>query len=211
MDNEMEVVMEETAEVQIPVKRGGKPKKDAAPVVEPEDEVVKNDVPVENPAAKADTKTPKVRKRKQYDLHDLVDVRNMTPGKLVYKSSRNAGYMVEWDTYGDEQSIEISELKNMLASQRTFFERNWIWVDDPELLEFLGASRYYKNMLSPDAVEDLFELDADELIAKIKTLTKDMQNTIRVIAREKVLAGDLESYAVVQALQKYFHVTFDEE
>lgn len=205
MNNELETVTTETGTETIAIKKTTRGKKAAVSV----DEAASTPAAESPaPAAKPEKKT---KVRKQYDLHELVDVRNMTPGKLIYKSMRNAGYMVEWDTYGDEQSIEISELKNMLASQRAFFERNWVWIDDPELLEFLGASRYYKNMLSPDAVDELFDLDADSMIDKIRTLTKDMQNTIRVIAVEKVNGGEITSYPVVTALEKYFGVKFDEE
>lgn len=201
MNNEMETMAAETAET-IEVKKPARGKKAAvtAAVIE------------ETASPETETKPEKKTKtRKQYDLHELVDVRNMTPGKLIYKSARNAGYLVEWDSYGDEQSIEISELKNMLASQRVFFERNWIWIDDPELLEFLGAARYYRNMLSPAEVDDLFALDAESMIAKIRTLTKDMQNTVRVLAGQKIRGQEIEAYSVVQALEKYFGVDFSEE
>ncbi|MBO5970240.1 MAG: hypothetical protein J6S14_17305 [Clostridia bacterium] len=203
MNNELETVSIENTET-IEVKKPTRGKKAAVSA-----DNAASAPAAESPAPAKAEKKPKARK--QYDLHDLTDVRNMTPGRLIYKSARNAGYMVEWDSYGDEQSIEISELKNMLASQRVFFERNWIWIDDPELLEFLGAARYYKNMLSPDAVDALFELDAEPMLTKIRGLTKDMQNTIRVIAREKVKSGEIESYSVVQALEKYFNTRFDEE
>lgn len=210
MNNEMETATIEITET-TEVKKSARSKK--AAVSAGEDAA---SAPAAESTAPADTGKPektekKPKTRKQYDLHEMADVRNMTPGKLIYKSARNAGYMVEWDFYGDEQSIEISELKNMLASQRVFFERNWIWIDDPELLEFLGASRYYKNMLSPEEVDDLFALEADPMIKKISGLTKDMQNTIRVLAREKIGSGEVESYSVVQALEKYFGVRFDEE
>ena len=203
MNNELETVSIENTET-IEVKKPTRGKKAAVSA-----DNAASAPAAESPAPAKAEKKPKARK--QYDLHDLTDVRNMTPGRLIYKSARNAGDMVEWDSYGDEQSIEISELKNMLASQRVFFERNWIWIDDPELLEFLGAARYYKNMLSPDAVDALFELDAEPMLTKIRGLTKDMQNTIRVIAREKVKSGEIESYSVVQALEKYFNTRFDEE
>ena len=71
--------------------------------------------------------------------------------------------------------------------------------------KLLAQGRY------PDAVDELFDLDADSMIAKIRTLTKDMQNTIRVIAGEKVNGGEITSYPVVTALEKYFGVKFDEE
>lgn len=151
------------------------------------------------------------KQKKVYDMHELVSVRNMTPGQLIYKSNRNIGYIVEWAAYNDEQPMEIMELKNMLASQRGFFERNWIWIDDPELLVELGVARYYKTMLSPEEVDALFDLDADEMIAKVAALTKDMQTTILTVAKEKVAANEIKSYQMIQALQKYYDISFDEE
>lgn len=161
------------------------------------------------PAVKAqvvEKEAPKetAKAKKQYDLHDLVPVRNMTAGALIYKSNRNLGYLVEWAEYGNEQPIEVLELKNMLASQRSFFERNWIWIDDPVLVEELGIGKYYKHMLSPEQVDALFEEDPVNMIQQIENLHVDMQNTIRVVAKEKIANNEITSYTVIQALQKYF-------
>lgn len=157
-------------------------------------------------ASVAEKETPKeaVKVKKQYDLHDLVSIRNMTAGALIYKSNRNLGYLVEWAEYGDEQPMEVLELKNMLASQRGFFERNWIWIDDPVLVEELGIGKYYKHMLSPEQVDALFDEDVDVMIQKIESLHSDMRNTVRVVAKKKIADGEITSYTIIQALQKYF-------
>lgn len=220
MNEEMTVTASTESAVIIEPKkssRGKKPaggtsakKEQTAAPAEEADAVPEEVTPAEITTEKVvETTVPK--QKKQFDMHDLISVRNMTPGGLIYKSNRNVGYIVEWAEYNDEQPIEIMELKNMLASQRTFFERNWIWIDDPELLEYLGAAKYYKNMLSPDAVDELFDFEPDEMVSRIKLLTKDMQNTIRVVAYNKVRDGEINSYPTIQALQKYFNISFDDE
>lgn len=181
-----------------------------APAVEKKTAPAKKTAKKETKAAVEEPKAAP-KQKKVYDMHELVSVRNMTPGQLIYKSNRNIGYIVEWAAYNDEQPMEIMELKNMLASQRGFFERNWIWIDDPELLAELGVARYYKTMLSPDEVDALFALEADEMIAKVAALTKDMQTTILTVAKEKVAANEIKSYQMIQALQKYYDISFDEE
>lgn len=154
--------------------------------------------------------TPK-KVKKQYDLHDMVTVRNMTAGSLIYKSNRNLGYIVEWSGYNDEQPMEVLELKNMLASQRRFFEKNWVWIDDPTLIEELGLSKFYKHMLSPEQVDALFEEDVDTMVRRISELSSDMQDTVRVVAKEKITNGEITSYTVIQALQKYFGESLTDE
>lgn len=149
--------------------------------------------------------------KKQYDLHDMVTVRNMTAGSLIYKSNRNLGYIVEWSGYNDEQPMEVLELKNMLASQRRFFEKNWVWIDDPTLIEELGLSKFYKHMLSPEQVDALFEEDADTMVRCISELSSDMQDTVRVVAKEKIANGEITSYTVIQTLQKYFGESLTDE
>lgn len=149
--------------------------------------------------------------KKQYDLHDMVTVRNMTAGSLIYKSNRNLGYIVEWSGYNDEQPMEVLELKNMLASQRRFFEKNWVWIDDPTLIEELGLSKFYKHMLSPEQVDALFEEDVDTMVRRISELSSDMQDTARVVAKEKITNGEITSYTVIQALQKYFGESLTDE
>lgn len=145
-----------------------------------------------------------------HDLNEMVLVKNMTPGKLIYISNRVQGYRVDWESRGDEQYMELIELMNMFASQRAFFKENWIWLD-PDILAYIGALKFYENSLSPDDLEAIFELPVDQLISTISRLTDSMKIAVRRYAKEKITSGELADLNVVRALEKFYEESFEQD
>ena len=77
---------------------------------------------------KASTSENKKIEHKQLPLDTMVACTNMTSGKLIYISSRQMGFTIEWEHEGDVEYIELGELVTMRNSQRAFFEKNWIAI-----------------------------------------------------------------------------------
>nr|DAP05459.1 MAG TPA: hypothetical protein [Caudoviricetes sp.] len=163
--------------------------------------------PVEEKKA---TAMKKVIERNSHDLNELILVKNMTPGKLIYISKRVQGYRVDWENRDDVQYMELIELMNMFASQRAFFSENWIWVE-PEILEYLGAAKFYESSLAPEDLAAIFSLPVDQLISTISRLTDSMKLTVRRYAKEKIVKGELTDLNVVRALEKFYEEEFEDE
>ena len=159
---------------------------------------------------KKTTAMKKVIERNGHDLNEMILVKNMTPGKLIYISKRVQGYRVDWENRGDPQYMELIELMNMFASQRSFFSENWIWVE-PEILEYLGAAKFYEASLAPEDLEAIFNLPVDQLISTISRLTDSMKLTVRRYAKEKIVRGELTDLNVVRALEKFYEEEFEDE
>lgn len=159
---------------------------------------------------KKTTAMKKVIERNSHDLNELILVKNMTPGKLIYISKRVQGYRVDWENRDDVQYMELIELMNMFASQRSFFSENWIWVE-PEILEYLGAAKFYESSLAPEDLEAIFNLPVDQLISTISRLTDSMKLTVRRYAKEKIVKGELTDLNVVRALEKFYEEEFEDE
>lgn len=128
--------------------------------------------------------------------------RNGTRGNLIYKSTRNLGYEVEWSEFGEEQQIEFGELLVMRGSQRRFFEDNWIIIDDPEVVKKLGVGKYYKNVPSVEDFDDIFDLPADELKETISQMSDGMKDSVRIRARELLQDGVIDSRSTINAIQE---------
>lgn len=159
---------------------------------------------------KKTTAMKKVIERNSHDLNEMILVKNMTPGKLIYISKRVQGYRVDWENRDDVQYMELIELMNMFASQRSFFSENWIWVE-PEILEYLGAAKFYEASLAPEDLEAIFNLPVDQLISTISRLTDSMKLTVRRYAKEKIVRGELTDLNVVRALEKFYEEEFEDE
>lgn len=131
----------------------------------------------------------------------FITVRNGFNGKLVYRS-RKTGERFVWESFGDEQDIELQELKNAKSASRLFFENNWFMIEDPEVIEYLGVERYYRNALSIDDFDEIFEMKPDVIKDKVGKLSPGQKNSLAYRARQKIKSEEIDSLKVIDALEK---------
>ena len=158
----------------------------------------KKTVKKKQPAAK---KTTTYKVKTQLDPHMLVPVRNGFAGTLYYRS-RKTGEEFTWERFGDEQDMELAELKVARNSARAFFERNYFLIDDPEILEYLNAKQYYKDAFTVEDFEDVFTKDPDEVVELVSNLSKGQKNTLRYMSKQKIADGEIDSLKVIEALEQ---------
>ena len=140
----------------------------------------------------------------------MVECRNGTAGNLIYKSTLNRGYTVEWEAFGDVQEMEYRELVSMRGNQRRFFEENWILIDDPAIIKKLGVERYYKNSLTTDNFNDVFTMPADEIKKIVPTLPGGTKDAIASEAKKKIETGELDSRSAIKALEDSLSVELED-
>lgn len=179
------------------------------PAAEKEAEAVESTVGTADTAPKqtVDTDALKstVRTRTELDPNSIVTVKNGYQGTLVYKSKKTGERFI-WDTFGDEQDMELSELKSARNSYKAFFINNWFLIDDPDVIEYLGVSQYYKNALSYEEFESLFELSPEEIERKLSRLSTGQKHSIAYRARKLVAEGEIDSNKVISTLEKCLSV-----
>lgn len=158
-------------------------------------EVVATDV-VEAPVEKKQYKV-----KKNLDPNMIVTVKNGFQGRLIYKS-RHTNERFEWETFGDEQDMDLQELKNARNSSKAFFVNNWFLIDDPEVLEYLGVSQYYKYALNFKSFDDLFEKDPDDIKDTISHLSAGQKKSVAYRAKELIADGVIDSIRVINALEE---------
>ena len=147
------------------------------------------------------------RSGKAYKVKDTLDpgmfvpVRNGFNGKLIYKS-RKTGERYVWEKFGDEQDMELRELRAAKTSYKAFYENNWFLIDDPEVIEYLGVERYYEHALSYDEFDSLFEMDPDELVARINLLSKGQKSSLSYRAKQLIREGGIDSIKVINSLER---------
>lgn len=160
-----------------------------------EKEVVTTEV-VEAPAEKKQYKV-----KKNLDPNMIVTVKNGFQGRLIYKS-RRTNERFEWETFGDEQDMDLQELKNARNSSKAFFINNWFLIDDPEVLEYLGVSQYYKYALNFKSFDDLFENAPDDIKDTIAHLSTGQKKSVAYRAKELIADGVIDSIKVINALEE---------
>lgn len=135
------------------------------------------------------------------DPSTVVTVRNGFQGQLIYKS-RKTGEVWRWDAFGEEQDMELSELRNAKSSAKAFFENNWFMIDDPAVIEYLGVRQYYKHTVSVDDFESLFEMSPAELEKVLTNMPQGQKTSVAYRARELVAQNGIDSMKTIAVLEK---------
>lgn len=150
-------------------------------------------------ASETDSKTYSAKKKIPLDAQ--VMVKNMTGGKLVYASKRLVGYSEEWHEFGEEIPMEMAELYSMKNTDRRFFTENWIEVDIAVLRD-LQMDRFYKDAITADEIDNLFDMDIDTLVYKIGKMSPNIKNCVGIKAMEMITDGRLTNINTISALEK---------
>lgn len=175
--------------------------------------VKKTAAPVENEQISEKAQTiaePKSEKKpykvkKNLDLNMFVTVKNGFNGTLVYKSKKTGERFV-WDEFGDEQDMELSELKSAKNSCKSFFVNNWFLFDDPEIIDWLGLTQYYKHALNVDSFDKLFDKAPEEIEKVICELSDGQKKSVIFRAKQLITDGTIDSIKVINALEKSLSV-----
>lgn len=140
---------------------------------------------------------------KDIDPTQYVIVKNGFQGKLVYISARTHERFV-WDSFGDEQEMELRELRNAKGSAKKFFENNWFMFDkdDAWIIDYLGVGRMYKYALDLDGFDEIFSKDPKEITEIISKLSPGQKRSLSYRARDLIKDEVIDSMRVVSALEK---------
>ena len=138
----------------------------------------------------------------EIDIHQYIPVRNGFQGTLVYVSKRTGEQFI-WDHFGDEQDMELQELKNAKSSGKAFFERNWFMFDDEYswVIDYLGVRAFYRNALKVDEFDELFTMSADQVKKRIEKLSDGQKASVAYRASQLIGENRIDSMSVIGALE----------
>ena len=155
-----------------------------------------------------------IQKTNKIPLNTVVPVVCNVEGGAVYECQRMKGYIIRWESYGSVEYIELEELVSMRNMAKRFFEDNWILLEDTEeysaiqLYEFLKVTKFYENILTPETIDNIFEMSANDIIKTVSNLSKGMKSTIATRAKMKIDAKELDSNNKIEALETVLNVKF---
>lgn len=145
------------------------------------------------------------RVKKDINPNTIVSVRNGFQGTLIYISNRT-GERFTWDSFGDEQDMDLKELKNAKNSSKLFFENNWFLIDDPEIIDYLGVTKYYENSLKYDSFDDLFKKKPSEIKEILSKISNGQKLSVIYRAKQLIEDGSIDSIKTINALENSLSV-----
>lgn len=151
--------------------------------------------------ASVSAEKPVYKVKRNLNPNMVVTVKNGFNGTLVYKSKRT-GEVFVWDVFGSEQEMELQDLKAAKNTYKAFFINNWFLFDDPEVIEWLGMTQYYKHALNTDAFNDLFTATPDEIKKTVAKLSNGQKKSVAFRAKQLIQEGEIDSIKVINALEE---------
>lgn len=155
----------------------------------------------ERPAAEVSETTKKPVVPKEIDPNQIITVRNGFQGRLVYKSKRT-GERWSWESFGAEQDMELSELKNARNSNKKYFINNWFMFDEDWVIDYLGMRQYYKNSLNIHDFDQLFKKPVGEIEDIISKLSEGQRKSVAYRAKQLIAEEEIDSNRVINTLEK---------
>ena len=155
----------------------------------------------ERPAAEVSETTKKPVVPKEIDPDQIITVRNGFQGRLVYKSKRT-GERWSWESFGAEQDMELSELKNARNSNKKYFINNWFMFDEDWVIDYLGMRQYYKNSLNIQDFDQLFKKPVGEIEDIISKLSEGQRKSVAYRAKQLIAEEEIDSNRVINTLEK---------
>lgn len=155
----------------------------------------------ERPAAEVSETTKKPVVPKEIDPNQIITVRNGFQGRLVYKSKRT-GERWSWESFGAEQDMELSELKNARNSNKKYFINNWFMFDEDWVIDYLGMRQYYKNSLNIQDFDQLFKKPVGEIEDTISKLSEGQRKSVAYRAKQLIAEEEIDSNRVINTLEK---------
>lgn len=137
---------------------------------------------------------------KDVDPTQYVTVRNGFQGRLVYVSKRTGEKFI-WDSFGDEQDMELRELKNAKNSYKKFFENNWFMFDEDWIVDYLGVRNFYKNAVRVEDFDHIFTKTPEEVREIVGAMSKGQKKSISYRARVLISEGKIDSLNVITTLE----------
>ena len=139
-----------------------------------------------------------------------VIVKNGFNGRLVYISPKT-GERYIWNEFGDEQEMQLRELRAAKNSSKKFFENNWFMFDEDWVIDYLGLRNFYKNSIPLDEFDSVFEKSPAALKKIVAGLPDGQKKSLAYRASMLVNEGKIDSMKTISAIEEAFNIQLIEK
>lgn len=147
-----------------------------------------------------------VAKRQKINDDDLIPVMNGLSGTLIH-TSPTTGRSWIFKQFGQQEKIPYSELLSLRNRSPKVFNEGWLIILNRQVQEDFQLTEIYKNIITPDSINSVFDKNVDELRVFVDALPEGMKTTFFAIARERYLNKKLDSVAVVEFIENRFNIS----
>jgi hypothetical protein len=134
---------------------------------------------------------------------EQIVVMNGLSGSLTHRSGRT-GRSWRFKEFGQTDKLPYEELLALKNGSPKVFEQGWIIILDKRVQEQFGLTELYKNILTPENIEQVFKKDVEELKEFVSNLPEGMKSTFVSKARELYEAKKLYDMRIIEYVETEF-------
>jgi len=149
----------------------------------------------------ASHQAPQRKEKKKIDLNEMIPLKNLTSGSLIYVSKRT-GLITEWEKLGDVQYMEWQEVMNMKSSQPRFTNEPWVEIMDEDAVENLGLKSVYEKLVPADELDQFFMKAPKEIEQFLRVAPQGTRKLIGDKAAELVRNRQLVNVLTIKTLER---------
>jgi hypothetical protein len=148
---------------------------------------------------------PARKTRLTVDRDTLVEVMNSTNGQFVH-ISRKTGQAWEFDKYGATDWMDVGELLSIRSAHSIVLTEPMLLVLDDTVVEYLGLTSLYENVLDESDVKRFFSLPVDQMEETLKKVPDGIKRLLTQKAVAMVDSGELDSVSKRKLFERLFKI-----
>lgn len=141
--------------------------------------------------------------------NDLIVVMNGLSGALTHRST-STNRVWKFRSFGQTDKIPYSEILSIRNNNPKVFDEGWLIVLNEQVQDELGVKEMYKNILTPDNIEKVFDKSVNDLSNFIDNLPDGMKVTFFHKARELYGQGKIDSKAMIDLIEEKFDISLED-
>jgi hypothetical protein len=150
-----------------------------------------------------------IAKDKGFKDDDLIIVMNGLYSPLTHRSS-SSGRIWKFSGFGQTQKIPYSEILSIRNIASVVFDEGWLIILNRQIQKDLGLIELYKNIITPENIDEIFNKSSDDLEAFIDSLPKGMKVTFISKARDLYNDKKIDSVRTIKMIENKFGISLDD-
>ena len=150
-----------------------------------------------------------VEKESKIKDDDLIVVMNTQHGAWTHRSGlTNKSW--KFKQFGQTAKFPFAELLALRNVNQMAFEKGYFIVLNKDVQEMFGLTELYKNILTPDNIEEIFKKDVADLEVFVANLPQGMKSTFVAKARELHEADKLWDTRIIKFIENTFKISLED-
>lgn len=158
--------------------------------------------------AKFESTRKVAQKSKKFKPNDLITIMSGIQAVEYYSSRSNMKW--HFERFGQQDVMEYSELITMNNSHPSYLKEGYFIVLDKDVQDELKLTEMYENIITPENIDSVFEMDVEELDKFVEALPKGQKQMLVSRASELFAQDKINKYSTIKYFENKFDFSFND-